>query len=117
MFTAIGIFTTNSITCFIIQTLLKLNHYETTADTHFNPFGIVFCFFYFSLGTEPTSISEDGSLPSATNSYLDSVIQKSYPNYVYLKEIRYVQQDRRAVIFPSDSITQDSHSEEIKDIE
>lgn len=74
-------------------------------------------FFYFSLGSQPDSIAEDGELPPSTASYLDSVIQKSYLNYVYLKEFGYVQRDRRAVIFPSDSASQNSHSEEIKDIE
>lgn len=79
--------------------------------------GLFFVFIYFSLGSQPESISEDGELPPSTASYLDSVIQKSYPNYVYLKEFGYVQRDRRAVIFPSDSASQNSHSEEIKDIE
>jgi hypothetical protein len=79
--------------------------------------GLFFAFFYFFLGSQPESIAEEGELPPSTASYLDSVIQKSYPNYVYLKEIGYVQKDRRAVIFPSDSTSQGSHSEEIKAIE
>jgi hypothetical protein len=79
--------------------------------------GLFFVFFYFSLGSQPESIAEDGELPPSTASYLDSVIQKSYPNYVYLKEFGYVQKDRRAVIFPGDSASQNSHSEEIKSVE
>jgi Subtilase family len=74
-------------------------------------------FFYFFLGTPPESVAKEVNPPPATASYLDDVIQKNYPNYVYLEGIGYVQKDRRAVIFPSDSTSQSSHSEEIKAIE
>jgi hypothetical protein len=79
--------------------------------------GLFFIFFYFFLGSQPDNIAQEGTPPPATNSYLDSVIQKSYPNYVYLEGIGYVQKNRRAVIFPSDSTSQSLHSEEIKAIE
>jgi hypothetical protein len=74
-------------------------------------------FFYFSLGTEPKIVGEEVSPPPPTTSYLDAVIQKNYPNYVYLEGIGYVQKNRRAVIFTSDSTSKDGHSDEIKEIE
>ena len=79
--------------------------------------GLFSLFFYFSLGSQPQIVGEEVTPPPSTASYLDLIIQKSYPNYVYLKEFGYVQKDRRAVIFPSDSTSKDSHSEEIKEIE
>lgn len=73
-------------------------------------------FFYFSLGKKPEFVGREVSPPPPSTSYLDSVIQKSYPNYVYLEGTGYVQTNRRAVIFPS-STSDSSHSKEIVAIE
>lgn len=73
-------------------------------------------FFYFSLGTKLEFVGREVLPPPPSTSYLDSVIQKSYPNYVYLEGTGYVQSDRRAVIFPS-GISDSTHSKEISAME
>ena len=74
-------------------------------------------FFYFSLGTQPKLIAEDGKLPPVTNSYLDSIMQTSYPNYVYLEGAGYVLKDRRAVLLSGGKASPDGTTEAIKSVE
>ena len=74
-------------------------------------------FFYFSLGTHPKSIAEDGKLPPITNSYLDSIMQTSYPNYTYLEGAGYVLRDRRAVLLSGEGTSADGKIEAVKSVE
>jgi hypothetical protein len=79
--------------------------------------GLFFVFFYFSLGSQPKSIAEEGKLPPITNSYLDSIIQTSYPNYAYLEGIGYVLRDRRTILLSSDRASAEGKIEAIKSVE
>ncbi len=79
--------------------------------------GLFSLFFYFSLGTEPKSFEESGRLPAITNSYLDSIMQKSYPNYAYLEGIGYVLRNRRTVLLSVDGSSAEKKIEAIKSVE
>jgi Subtilase family len=79
--------------------------------------GLFFVFFYFSLGSQPKSIAEDGKLPPITNSYLDSIMQTSYPNYAYLERIGYVLRDRRMVLLSGDRASAEGKIEATKSVE
>jgi Subtilase family len=74
-------------------------------------------FFYFFLGTQPKSIAKDGELPSITNSYLDSIMQTTYPNYAYLEGIGYALRDRRTVLLSGDRASAEGKIEAIKSVE
>ena len=81
-------------------------------------FLIIFAlFFYFSLGTQPKSITDDGKLPPITNSYLDSIMQTSYPNYAYLKGVGYVLRDRRTVLLSGNKASVAGKIEAIRSVE
>lgn len=74
-------------------------------------------FFYFSLGTQPKSMAEDGKLPPISNSYLDSIMQTSYPNYAYLAGIGYALRDRRTVLLSGERASTEGKIEAIKSVE
>jgi Subtilase family len=78
--------------------------------------GLFFVFFYFSLGTQP-KYTEDGKLPAITNSYLDSIMQTSYPNYAYLEGTGYVLKDRRTVLLSGDRASEKGRIEAIESVE